>query len=96
MQKHEINYHTYDLELVAVVFVLKIWRHYLYEENVEIYTDHKNLKYLFSQKDLNMQQHRWIELFKNYNCEILYRSRKANVVADVLSRKGASIAAIMT
>ena len=85
----------HDLELAAVVFALKIWRHYLHGEKVEIYTNHKNLKYLFSQKELNIRQHQWIELFKDYDCDILCHPRKANVVADALSRRGASIASIM-
>ena len=71
-----------------MVFALKIWRHYLYGEKCEIYTDHKSLKYFFTQKDLNMRQRRWLELVKDYDCEILYHPGKANVVADALSRKG--------
>jgi hypothetical protein len=73
--------------LAAVVFVLKIWRHYLYSEKCEIYTDHKSLKYFFTQKELNMRQRRWLELIKNYDCEINYHPGKANVVANALSRK---------
>jgi hypothetical protein len=72
--------------LAAVVFTLKIWRHYLYGERYEIYTDHKRLKYLFTQKELNMRQ-RWLELIKDYDCEINYHPGKANVVADALRRK---------
>ena len=75
------------MELAAVVFALKIWRHYLYGERCEIYTDHKSLKYFFTQKELNMRQRRWLELVKDYDCEILYHPGKANVVADALSRK---------
>nr|GEX03869.1 hypothetical protein [Tanacetum cinerariifolium] len=71
----------------AVVFVLKIWRHYLYGTKSVIYTDHKSLKHIFSQKELNMRQRRWIELFSDYDCEIHYHPGKANVVADALSRK---------
>ena len=71
-----------------MVFALKIWRHYLYGEKCEIYTDHKSLKYFFTQKDLNMRQRRWLELVKDYDCEILYHPGKANKVADALSRKG--------
>ncbi|KAI3796222.1 hypothetical protein L1987_38888 [Smallanthus sonchifolius] len=84
---HEINYPTHDLELAAVVFALKIWRHYLYGVKCTIYSDHKSLKYFFEQKDLNMRQRRWLELLKDYDCEILYHPGKANVVADALSRK---------
>jgi hypothetical protein len=71
----------------VVVFALKIWRHYLYGEWYEIYTDHKSLKYFFTQKELNMRQRRWLELIKDYDCEINYHPRKTNVVVDALSRK---------
>ncbi|GJS23809.1 putative reverse transcriptase domain-containing protein [Tanacetum coccineum] len=84
---HKKNYTTHDLELGAVVFALKIWRHYLYGTKSVIYTDHKSLHHIFSQKELNMRQHRWIELFSDYDCEIRYHPGKANVVADALSRK---------
>ncbi|KAD4385098.1 hypothetical protein E3N88_25266 [Mikania micrantha] len=83
---HEINYPTHDLELAAVVFALKIWRHYLYGAKFTIYTGHKSLKYFFTQKELNLRQRRWLELIKDYDCEILYHPGKANVVADALSR----------
>ncbi|GJZ04680.1 putative nucleotidyltransferase, ribonuclease H [Tanacetum coccineum] len=84
---HEKNYTTHDLELGAVVFALKIWRHYLYGTKSVIYTDHKSLQHIFSQKELNMRHRRWIELFSDYDCEIRYHPGKANVVADALSRK---------
>ncbi|GKE22804.1 putative reverse transcriptase domain-containing protein [Tanacetum coccineum] len=84
---HKKNYTTHDLELGAVVFALKIWRHYLYGTKSVIYTDHKSLQHIFSQKELNMRQHRWIELFSDYDCEIRYHPGKANVVVDALSRK---------
>ena len=87
LKPHEQNYPTHDLELVAVVFALKIWRHYLYGEKCRIYTDHKSLKYLLTQKELNLRQRRWLELFKDYDCIIDYHPGKANVVADALSRK---------
>ncbi|KAI3672993.1 hypothetical protein L6452_39099 [Arctium lappa] len=87
LKDHEKRYPTHDLELAAVVFALKIWRHYLYGVKCQIYTDHKSLKYLFDQKELNMRQQRWMELLKDYDCEILYHPGKANVVADALSRK---------
>nr|GEU52704.1 reverse transcriptase domain-containing protein [Tanacetum cinerariifolium] len=82
---HEKNYTTYDLELGAIVFALKIWRHYLYGS--VIYMDHKSLQHIFSQKELNMRHRRWIELFSDYDCEICYHLGKANVVADSLSKK---------
>ena len=90
LKKHEVNYPTHDLELAAVVFALRIWRHYLYGVPCRIFTDHKSLQYLFSQKDLNMRQRRWIELIKDYDCTIEYHPGKANVVADALRRKPSS------
>ncbi|GJT51998.1 reverse transcriptase domain-containing protein [Tanacetum coccineum] len=84
---HEKNYTTHDLELGAVVFALKTWRHYLYGTKSVIYTDHKSLQHIFDLKVLNMRQRRWIELFSDYECEIRYHLGKANVVADALSRK---------
>ncbi|GJS29422.1 putative reverse transcriptase domain-containing protein [Tanacetum coccineum] len=84
---HEKNYTTHDLELGAVVFALKTWRHYLYETKSVIYTDHKSLQHIFDLKELNMCQRRWIELFNDYVCEIRYHPGKANVVADALNRK---------
>ncbi|KAA3462083.1 Retrovirus-related Pol polyprotein from transposon opus [Gossypium australe] len=87
LRPHEVNYPTHNLELAAVVFALKIWRHYLYREKLIIYTDDKSLKYLLTQKELNLRQRRWIELLKDYDCSIEYHSGKANVVADALSRK---------
>ena len=87
LNSHEKNYPTHDLELVPIVFVLKIWRHYLYGEKCFIYTDHKSLKYFPSQRELNLRQRRWMELIKDYDCVIDYQPGKANVVADALSRK---------
>ncbi|GJS18858.1 putative reverse transcriptase domain-containing protein [Tanacetum coccineum] len=84
---YEKNYTTHDLELGAVVFALKIWRHYLYGTKSVIYKDHKSLHHIFSQKELNTRQRRWIELFSDYDCEIRYHPGKENVVADSLSRK---------
>ncbi|WVZ49174.1 hypothetical protein U9M48_000551 [Paspalum notatum var. saurae] len=87
LRKHELNYPTHDLELAAVVHALKIWRHYLYGQRCEIYIDHKSLKYIFAQNELNMRQRRWLELIKDYDMEIHYHPGNANVVADALSRK---------
>ena len=87
LKSHEQNYPTHDLELAAVVFALKIWRHYLYGARCQIFTDHKSLKYVFTQKELNLRQRRWMELIKDYDCTIEYHPGKANVVADALSRK---------
>ena len=87
MKPHGKNYPTYDLELAAIVFALKIWRHYLYGEKCFIYTDHKSLKYFPLQRELNLRQRRWMELIKDYDCVIDYHPGKANVVADALSKK---------
>ena len=87
LKPHEQNYPTHDLELATIVFSLKICRHYLYREKCRIYTDHKSLKYLLTQKELNLRQRRWLELFKDYDCIIDYYLGKPCVVADALSRK---------
>jgi hypothetical protein len=87
LRKHELNYPTHDLELAAVVHALKIWRHYIMGTKCQVYTDHKSLKYIFTQKDLNLRQRRWLELIKDYDLEIYYHPGKANLVADALSRK---------
>nr|GEY02328.1 putative reverse transcriptase domain-containing protein [Tanacetum cinerariifolium] len=87
LKPHEENYTTHDLELGAVVFALKIWRHYLYGTKCIMFTDHKSLQHVFNQKELNMRQRRWLELLADYDCEIRYHPRKANVVADDLSQK---------
>ncbi|GJX65851.1 putative reverse transcriptase domain-containing protein [Tanacetum coccineum] len=84
---HEKNYMTHDLEFGAVVFALKIWRHYLYGTKCTVFTDHKSLQHILNQKELNMRQRRWLELLSDYDCEIRYHPGKANVVADALSRK---------
>ena len=86
LKPHEKNNPTHNLELGSIVFSLKIRRHYLYEEKCFIYTDHKSLKYLPLQRELNLRQRRWMELIKDYDCVIYYHPRKANVVADSLSR----------
>ncbi|GJZ49352.1 putative reverse transcriptase domain-containing protein [Tanacetum coccineum] len=84
---HEKNYTTHDLELGEVVFSLKLWRHYLYGTKCTVFTDHKILQHILNQKELNMRQRRWLELLSDYDCDICYHPRKANVVVDALSRK---------
>jgi hypothetical protein len=87
LQHHEEHYPTHDLELLAVIYALKVWRHYLLDNLVHIYTNYKSLKYLFTQPDLNMRQRRWLELIKDYELEVHYHPGMANVVADALSHK---------
>ena len=87
LKKHGKNYPTHDLELVAVVFALKIWRYYLYGARCRIFTDHKSIQYIFTQKELNLRQRRWLELIKDYDYTIEYHLGKANVVADALSMR---------
>ena len=87
LKNHEQNYPTHDMELAAVVFALKTWRHYLYGEEFEVYSDHKSLKYIFTQRDLNMRQRRWMEFLEDYDFTLHYHPGKANVVADAISRK---------
>ncbi|GJV56146.1 putative reverse transcriptase domain-containing protein [Tanacetum coccineum] len=87
LKVHEKNYTTHGLELGAVVFALKMWRHYLYGTKCVVFTDHKSLQHILDQKELNLRQRRWLELLSDYDCEIRYHPGKANVVADALSRK---------
>ncbi|GKE87532.1 putative reverse transcriptase domain-containing protein [Tanacetum coccineum] len=87
LKPNKENYTTHDLELGAVAFALKIWRHYLYSTKCIVFTDHKSLQHILDQKDLNMRQHCWLEFLADYDCEICYHLGKANVVADALSRK---------
>ncbi|GKE20947.1 putative reverse transcriptase domain-containing protein, partial [Tanacetum coccineum] len=87
LKVHEKNYTTHDLELGALVFALKMWRHYLYGTKCVVFTDHKSLQHILDQKELNMRQRRWLELLSDYDCEIRYHPGKANVVVDALSRK---------
>nr|GFA60753.1 putative reverse-transcriptase-like protein [Tanacetum cinerariifolium] len=94
LKPYEVYYPTHDLELASVVFALKIWRHYLYGESCDIFTDHKSLKYIFTQRELNMRQRRWSELLKDYDTNIQYHPGKANVVADALSMKSGMIAGL--
>ena len=87
LKNHEQNYPTHDMELATVVFALKIWRYYLYGKQFEVYSDHKSLKYIFTQRDLNIRQRRWMEFLEDYDFTFHYHLGKANVVADALSRK---------
>ncbi|KAI3810130.1 hypothetical protein L1987_19740 [Smallanthus sonchifolius] len=87
LKTHEKNYTTHDLELGAIIFALKLWRHYLYGVKFTVLTDHKSLRYIFSQKELNMRQRHWMEVLNDYDYEICYDEGKTNVVADALSRK---------
>ena len=87
LKPYEKNYPTHDLELAAVVFTLKFWRHYLYGVPCNIYTNLQSLKYIFTQKELNLRQRHWLELLKDYDLQIQYHPVKANVVADALSKK---------
>nr|KYP39326.1 Retrovirus-related Pol polyprotein from transposon 17.6 [Cajanus cajan] len=95
LKTHERNYPTHDLELAAVVFALKSWRHYLYGARFSVFSDHKSLKYLFDQKELNMRQRRWMEFLKDFDFQLMYHPGKANVVADALSRKSIHMSAMM-
>ena len=95
LKKHGLNYPTHYLELALVIFALKTWRHYLYGATCQIFTDHKSLKYLFTQKELNLRKRRWMELLKDYDCTIDYHPSKANVVADALSKKSTGSLAYM-
>ncbi|KAK8938783.1 hypothetical protein KSP39_PZI011459 [Platanthera zijinensis] len=90
LKTHERNYPVHDLEMGAVVFALKVWRHYLYGVHCDIFSDHKNLKYVDTQKELNIRQRRWVEFLADYQYEMHYHPGKANVVADVLSRRAAT------
>ncbi|RVX01265.1 Transposon Ty3-I Gag-Pol polyprotein [Vitis vinifera] len=87
LKQHERNYPAHDLELAVVVFALKTWRYYLYGEKFEVYSDHKSLKYIFTQNDLNSRKRRWMETLEDYDFALHYHPGKANVVADALSRK---------
>ena len=87
LKNHEQNYPTHGLELAAIVFALNIWRHYLCGEQFEVFSYHKSLKYIFTQQDLNMRQHRWMEYLEDYDFTFHYHPGKENVMADGLSRK---------
>ena len=86
LKNHEQSYPTYDMELAAIIFSLKAWRHYLYGEQFEVFSDHKILKYIFTQWDLNMRQRKWMDYVEDYDFTLHYHPDKANVVANALSR----------
>ena len=90
LRAHADKYPTHDLELAAVIYALKLWRHYLLGNRCEVYTDHQSLKYLFTQPDLNLRQQRWLETIADFNMDISYTPGMANVMADALSRKAYS------
>ena len=91
LKNHVQNYPTHGLELAAIVFALKIWRNFLYVEKFEVFSYHKSLKYIFTQRDLNMRQHRWMEYLEDYEFTFHYHPGKENVVADALSRKSQGV-----
>ena len=91
LKNHERNYPTHDMELETIVFALNIWCHYLYGEQFEVFLDHKSLKYIFTQWDLNMRQRRWIEFLEDYDFTLHYHPGKENVVADALSQKSQGV-----
>ena len=93
LKNHEQNYPTRDSKLVAKVFALKILRHYLYGKQFEVFSDHKSLRYIFTQRDLNMRQRGWIEYLKDFDFTLHYHPSKANVVVDALSRKSRGVLA---
>ena len=82
LRKHEVNYPIHDLEMGAIVFALKIWRSYLYGAKVQIFKDHKSLKYIFTQPELNLRQRRWMEFVADYDLDIAYHPGKANLVTN--------------
>lgn len=95
LKTHERNYPTHDMELVAVVFALKIWRNYFYACTFKVFSDHTSLEYLIDQKELNMRQQWWMEFLKGYDFSLQYHPRKANVVVYVLSRKSMLVSSLM-
>ena len=92
LRPYEVNYPTHDLELATIVFALKIWRHHLYGVKFSVFSDHKSLKYIFVQKEINMRQRRWMELLKDYDFEMSYHPGKVDMVAETLGRRSLIIA----
>ena len=95
LKTHEQSYPSHDMELVAVVLALKVWLYYLYDEQFEVFSDHKSLKYILQQWDLNMRQCRWMEYLEDYDITLNYHPGKINVVVDALSRKSRGVLAIV-
>ena len=93
LKNHKQSYPTHDMELAAIVFGLKAWCHYLYGEQIEVFSYHKSLKYIFTQRDLNTRQRRWMEYMEDYDFSLHYHPSKANVVVDTLSRKSRGVLA---
>ena len=93
LKNHEKRYPTLDMELASIVFALKIWRHYLYGEQFEVFSDHKSLKYIFTQRDLNMRQSKWMEYLEDYDFTLHYYLGKENVVVGALSQKSQGVLA---
>ena len=87
LKNQERSYPTHDMELAAIVFALKIWRHYMYVERFEVFSDHKSLKYIFTQWDLNMRQRTWMKYLEDYEFTLHSHPNKENVMADALGRK---------
>ena len=87
LKAHEKNYLIHDLELAAIIFALKIWKHYLYGVHVDVFTNHKSLQYIFTQRDLYLCQRTWLEILKDYEISVLYHLGKVNVVANALSQE---------
>lgn len=95
LKTHEENQPTHDLKLVVIIFALTVWRHYLYGVHFKMSNDHKSLKYLFDQKELNMCQRRCMKYLKYYEFKLKYRIKKANIMSDALCRKKMHIAEMM-
>ncbi|WMV58019.1 hypothetical protein MTR67_051404 [Solanum verrucosum] len=97
VEVHEKNYPTHDLELAEVLFALKIWRHYLYGVKCEVFTDHRSLQHVFTQKNLNLRQRRWMELLKDYKQFNIIReiqTLESKLMQLGISQKGGVLASI--
>ena len=96
LNNYERNYPTHNMDLAAIVFALKIWCHYLYGEQFEVFSNHKSMKYIFTQRDLKIRQCRWMEYLEDYDFTLHYHPGKENVVADALNRKSRGVLASVT